>query len=52
MPSPAEATNYFGLSPSALLGWVAFLAVDRDRPGVFVSTFLFIEGWAEKDIGK
>jgi hypothetical protein len=48
----STATNYFGLGPSTLLAWVAFLSVDRDRPGVFVSTFLFIKGWKEKDIGK
>jgi hypothetical protein len=47
-----EPTNYFGIDPSTLLGLVSFLSVDRNRPGVFMSTFLFIKGWAEKDIGK
>ena len=32
---------------SSILGLVKFLAVNRDRPGVFVATYLLLAGWRE-----
>jgi hypothetical protein len=44
-------SNVLGLSDAWLLNGINFLIVDRDRPGVFVSTFLLMHGWEERHIG-
>eukprot|EP01041_Mallomonas_annulata_P010317 gene10317-21534_t len=36
---------------SLALGWLKFLCINRDRPGVFTSTYLHIRGWDESRIG-
>lgn len=44
-------SNTLGLSDAWLLNGINFLIVDRDRPGVFVATFLLMHGWEERHIG-
>lgn len=36
---------------ATILGLLKFFSVNRDRPGVFVSTYLLLAGWQEERIG-
>jgi MFS family permease len=36
---------------SSTLCWLNFFTIDRDRPGVFVGTYLLLLGWKEGQIG-
>ncbi|CAM9132197.1 unnamed protein product, partial [Ectocarpus fasciculatus] len=36
---------------SSILCWLNFFTIDRDNPGVFLGTFLLLNGWPEGRIG-
>jgi len=43
----SEKKGHSSLHLSAILGLLKFFSVNRDRPGVFVSTYLLLSGWKE-----